>query len=143
MGWEVFLLAPSGSREKTRPDSDMELVTAAYRHQLARVRLEHRQEAERLAAELAAGGASIVILFGSVAQGTDSFSSDIDLVAVSDAVRDIPFHRRTAEALARLNPSVHTDLLIYTPEEWEALRRSRRFVRDEMWQKGVILYERS
>ena len=120
----------------------MEQVVAAYRQKLAEVRATHKREAQRLATELAADGASKVILFGSVAQSRDSFSSDIDLVAVSNAVRGVPFHRRIADALVKLNPTVKTDLLIYTSEEWEDLCASRRFIQNEMLEKGVTLYER-
>lgn len=114
----------------------------AYRQRLAHIQALHRQEAERLAAALAVHGAAKAILFGSVAQGTDSFSSDIDLVALFEGVGSVPFPQRTADALAWLNPAVRTDLLIYTPEEWDALRTSRRFVRDELAHKGVVLFER-
>jgi predicted nucleotidyltransferase len=123
--------------------SDVTRLTARYRRRLADIRAFHRQEAERLAAALAARGVHTVILFGSVAQGTDSFNSDIDLVAISDWVHDIPFPRRAAEVLTSLQPNVRTDLLLYTPEEWETLRTARRFVRDEIERKGMLLYPRS
>lgn len=121
--------------------SPLDAVVASYRRKLAAARKVHRQEAERLAAALSDGGALKVILFGSVAEGRDSFSSDLDLVAISEDVRDVPFHLRTAEALARLQPSVRTDLLIYTPEEWADLCATRHFVRQEISDKGVVLYE--
>ncbi len=114
----------------------------AYRQRMAHIRALNRQEAERLAAALAAHGAAKVILFGSVAQGTDSFNSDIDLVAFFADVGAVPFPQRTADALAWLNPALRTGLLICTPEEWDALRASRHFVRDELAHKGVVLFER-
>jgi predicted nucleotidyltransferase len=101
------------------------------------VRVAHRQEAARLARMLADCGVSLVILFGSVAQGCDSFGSDIDLAAVSERARDMPFSVRIAEALARLQPTVATDLLIYTPEEWARLLDERSFIRHEVVGKGV------
>jgi len=122
--------------------SPLNPVVMSYRRKLAAARKAHRQEAERLAAALSEGGASKVILFGSVAQRRDSFSSDLDLVAISEAVRDVPFHLRTAQALAKLQPAVRTDLLIYTPEEWDELCATRRFVQSEISDKGVVLYER-
>ena len=122
--------------------SPLNPVVMSYRRKLAAARTAHRREAERLAAALSAGGASKVILFGSVAQRRDSFSSDLDLVAISEAVRDVPFHIRTAQALSQLQPSIRTDLLIYTPEEWEELCATRHFVRNEISGKGVVLYER-
>jgi predicted nucleotidyltransferase len=129
---------------RTLADKDVEVarIAESYRRKLADVRRQHREEAERLAAALGSDGAQKVILFGSVARGTDAFGSDIDLVAISDAVRDVPFHQRTAEALARYNPTTRVDLLIYTPEEWEALVRSRKFVQEEIVGWGTVLYGR-
>jgi hypothetical protein len=37
---------------------------------------------------------------------------------------------------------VATDLLVYTPEEFEQLARERPFVREEILAKGVLLYAR-
>ena len=50
-----------------------------------------RLEAEEAAAVLAAAGASLVLLFGSVARGTARLHSDIDLVAVFE---DIDYSKR-------------------------------------------------
>ncbi len=122
-------------------DGTVGAIVTAYRARLDDVRATHRREAVRLARMLADGGASLVILFGSVAQGCDSFSSDIDLAAVSERVRDTPFSARIAEALARLQPMVPTDLLIYTPEEWARLLDERSFIRREVVGKGVVLHD--
>ncbi|MCL6563580.1 MAG: nucleotidyltransferase domain-containing protein [Firmicutes bacterium] len=136
-------MARSETRESSTEDLEEAQIVAAYRRKLVEVRRHRRQEAERLAAALASDGAQKVILFGSMAHGADAFDSDIDLVAISDAVGDVPFHQRAAEALVRHNPTMRVDLLIYTPEEWEALVRSRRFVRDEIAGRGTVLYERA
>lgn len=118
----------------------MQEIIQAHRQKLIAIRAAHRQEAERLAQQLAADGALKVILFGSVAQGQDSFGSDIDLAVLSDAVAGIPFNQRTADAMLKLQPAFRTDLLIYTPGEWNDLCTSRRFVKNEMQQKGVVLF---
>jgi predicted nucleotidyltransferase len=120
----------------------MQQVIDAHRQRLASIRAAHRQEAERLAHQLADDGVSKVILFGSVAERRDSFGSDIDLAAISDAVAGVPFNQRTADAMLKLRPAFKTDLLIYTPDEWNDLCASRRFVKDEMLNKGVVLFER-
>ena len=114
-------------------------IADAYRARLVQVRAAHRLEAERIAGALACQGASLVILFGSVAQGRDSFSSDIDLAAVSDRARGVPFSKRIADALELLGPAMPTDLLIYTPDEWERLVAERPFIRREVVGKGVVL----
>ena len=66
--------------------------------------------------------------FGSYARGDEGFGSDLDLVAVV-SVNDRPFIERArdwrTETLA-----VPADLLVYTTDEWEALRKSgTRFAR--------------
>ena len=60
------------------------------------IRARHHAEAERLAAELAEWGTTDAVLFGSVAQGTDTFNSGIDLAAIIPSLRDLPFPQRTA-----------------------------------------------
>ena len=89
---------------------------------LARVRAWAAMEARRRP-ELRALG-----YFGSYARGDQGFGSDLDLVAVV-ASSERPFVERArnwkTETLA-----VHADLIIYTMDEWEALRKSgTRFAR--------------
>lgn len=62
-------------------------------------------------------------LFGSLAEGTWDRDSDVDLILIVDT--DIPFTQR-AEAffdLYELSPRI--DLLVYTPNEFEQLKRQK------------------
>jgi predicted nucleotidyltransferase len=96
-----------------------------------------------LARRLAELGAERVILFGSSCDGRrTAVDSDLDLVVVMPGVEGIRFHQRLQgwEALDGLPFPV--DLLVYTPEEWERVRR-RWFFRHEVLGKGVILFERA
>ncbi len=81
-----------------------------------------------------------VILFGSLASDQVRDESDIDLVVVKET--SLPFIDRLHEVRRLLRPRVDTDILVYTPAEYEALCRTRAFVRDEISGKGVVLYER-
>ena len=58
--------------------------------------------------------------FGSYARGDEGFGSDLDLVAVvADSPR--PIHERARDWKTERLP-VPADLLVYTADEWEALR---------------------
>ena len=81
-----------------------------------------------------------IILFGSLAEERVHEWSDIDLVIVQRT--DLPFLRRAREALLLLKPQVGVDLLIYTPGEFAQLSKDRRFVREEILDKGKVIYER-
>jgi hypothetical protein len=38
---------------------------------------------------------------------------------------------------------VGTDILVYTPQEFERLQHERAFFREEIVAKGIVLYERT
>jgi len=82
-----------------------------------------------------------VIVFGSLVTGEIHSDSDIDLVIVKET--DLPFWQRLRAARRLLQPQVGTDLLVYTPNEFEQLRRERPFFRDEILKKGKVVYERN
>jgi predicted nucleotidyltransferase len=66
--------------------------------------------------------------FGSYARGDWGPGSDLDLVVIV-ASSPLPFERRAAEIDAT-NLPVPADLLVYTQQEWQALRkRSPHFAR--------------
>ena len=81
-----------------------------------------------------------IILFGSLIQTQVHDWSDIDLVIVRKT--DLPFLKRVKEALSLLKPKVGVDIFVYTPGEFANLARERRFVREEIVEKGKVLYER-
>lgn len=81
-----------------------------------------------------------IILFGSLNQPDVWEWSDVDLVIVQQT--EMPFLKRIKEAILLLKPKVGVDLLIYTPEEFVRLSQERRFVRDEIVNKGKVIYER-
>jgi predicted nucleotidyltransferase len=81
-----------------------------------------------------------VIVFGSLVTGHVQAWSDIDLVIVERT--HLPFFQRLRQVRKLLRPKVGTDILVYTPEEFEQLRRERPFFREEILAKGMVVYER-
>lgn len=82
-----------------------------------------------------------IIVFGSMASGEVTAWSDIDLVIVQHT--SLPFLKRSRQVRRLLKPRVGTDILVYTPTEFERLAKQRPFFRDEILAKGVVLYERA
>jgi len=81
-----------------------------------------------------------IIVFGSLAAGEVHAWSDIDLIVVRRTNQ--PFWRRLRETRLLLKPRVGTDILVYTPEEFEQMLQERPFFREELVAKGTVLYER-
>jgi HEPN domain-containing protein/predicted nucleotidyltransferase len=96
-----------------------------------------RAELDRMRAVLAqVSNVRQVIVFGSVATGSVSAWSDLDVMVVQQTEQ--PFVER-AVALARLvRPQVGVQFLVYTPEELREVG-SRLFVRVEILEKGKVL----
>lgn len=94
------------------------------------------EECRRLVSELASMGAERIILFGSRARGEPRSSSDIDLLVILPGAAG-PFPSRLAELYSRLKPQVAVDLLVYTPEELQAIR-DRPLIREALTQGKVL-----
>lgn len=92
-------------------------------------------------------GAELVIVFGSLARAMMGDGeevgdwSDLDVVIVAET--GLPFYERTGRLLRRVRPRAGMDLLVYTPEEWERMKAERAFVREEILEKGRVVYERT
>jgi predicted nucleotidyltransferase len=73
--------------------------------------------------------------FGSYARGDWGVGSDLDLVIIVAAARQ-PFEMRPS-AFDTLELPVHTDILVYTQEEWDSLKQERTFFqkldRETVW----------
>ena len=82
-----------------------------------------------------------ILLFGSLASGNVEEWSDIDLVIIKETKSR--FLERIREVMQLLRPQVGVDVLVYTPEEFARLSKERAFVRQEILEKGKVLYERS
>jgi predicted nucleotidyltransferase len=88
---------------------------------------ELRAEIERIR-EILARRSDIrqVILFGSAARGQTSGSSDIDLIIVRQT--EARFMDRLDEMYRCVAPQMACDMLVYTPEEFERMKRESRMV---------------
>ena len=100
-----------------------------------RERLE--KELARMTEELIHLGAEKVILFGSLARGKTTKSSDLDLIVVMPSEQ--PFLARWEEVYVKLLPGVDTDLLVYTPEEFEEKQQTSAAFRHKL-KDGKVLY---
>jgi predicted nucleotidyltransferase len=88
---------------------------------------------------LRARGVEKVILFGSLARGDVGSYSDIDLIVVEKTERR--FLDRLDGVYSAVLPRLGLDLLVYTPEEFEAMSRSISFVKKAL-SEGKVLYEK-
>ena len=79
-----------------------------------------------------------VIVFGSLASGHVTETSDLDLLIVKKT--DKRFYDRIREVVKICDYDIGVDFLVYTPKELTEAARSNPFVRDEILSKGKVVY---
>ena len=79
-----------------------------------------------------------VIVFGSLASGNVTETSDLDLLIVKNT--DKRFFDRIREVVKICDYDIGVDFLVYTPMELAEAARSNPFVRDEILSKGKVVY---
>jgi predicted nucleotidyltransferase len=99
-----------------------------------------REELRAILPRLVDADTEKVILFGSTARGDVGSTSDLDLLVVRRDAR--PPATRLDDLYRRIGARIAVDLLVYTPEELEAERRSSSFLRSAL-RDGEVLYDRS
>jgi predicted nucleotidyltransferase len=78
-------------------------------------------------------------LFGSAVDAMQVHEeSDIDLCIVQKT--SLRFYDRLAKWIARIQPKIGLDLVVYTPEEFAEMSQSNHFVRSEIAEKGREIY---
>lgn len=87
-----------------------------------------------------------IILFGSAVTGTMHEDSDLDFVIIKKTKQR--FYDRIGKVLHILyaptrSLGVPVDVLVYTPEEFSQMSQERYFIRDEVVDKGRIVYDKS
>jgi len=82
-----------------------------------------------------------VILFGSFAYGKPKKDSDVDLLIIKRTRKR--FGARLFEVAKFIKSELGTDILVYTPKEWEEGLKKKYYFFQEINQKGKILYEKS
>lgn len=80
-----------------------------------------------------------IILFGSYATGVPKKYSDIDLAIIKNT-RD-RFIDRLHKASSCVKSWRGTDILVYTPREWERLIKEGHYFIREIVRKGRVVYE--
>jgi HEPN domain-containing protein/predicted nucleotidyltransferase len=81
-------------------------------------------------------GIEQIILFGSMVTQQIHEYSDIDLIVIQRS--ELPFLKRLQALRRVLSPQVGTDLLVYTPEEFQQMREGL-FFQAEIISKGVVV----
>lgn len=80
-----------------------------------------------------------IILFGSAARGDADVESDLDLLVIKETQQ--PFVARL-EAMARLcRPGIRADILVYTPQEIEAMLQEENPFIAQALRQGKVVYE--
>ena len=82
-------------------------------------------------------GDAEVYLFGSYARGNWLYDSDIDLIIVSPAFKNLDLGKRYVLVRNLISSEISVELLLYTPEEFEKLKKKSTIVQDaaEYWIK--------
>lgn len=82
-----------------------------------------------------------VILFGSAARGKTDAYSDLDVVIIKKTNK--PFLKRLIEAVGFLRlDAPHTDIFVYTPDEFEYMRKEGNPFIQQVLKYGKVIYER-
>lgn len=82
-----------------------------------------------------------IIAYGSFANGDIHQWSDLDIAIVKKT--DRMFLDRLLDVMMLTQSKIATEFVVYTPEEFEAMARDNYFVRDEIVEKGKLLYDKS
>ena len=82
-----------------------------------------------------------IILFGSFAYGNPTEDSDVDLLVIKETKER--FGSRLFEVCKYIDSSIGTDVLVYTPKEWENSIRKNYYFLKEIKNKGKLIYARS
>lgn len=81
-----------------------------------------------------------IILFGSLADGSVKETSDIDLVIIKETKKR--FIDRIGEVIKICKPTVAVDFIVYTPAEFNNLKDRGKFIKEEIIEKGKVVYEK-
>ncbi|MEK7253356.1 MAG: nucleotidyltransferase domain-containing protein [Bacteroidota bacterium] len=86
-----------------------------------------------------------VILFGSYAAGNPNGHSDVDLCIIKKT--NVPIRERSKEVWRLLQPYARKflfpkDIVVYTPDEFNALKNHRHSFENTIWLTGQMLYAR-
>lgn len=98
-----------------------------------------KSELSRLCEELKNLGVERIILFGSTARNEIGLYSDIDLIVVLDSQES--FLERIETIYKALRPRAAVDMVVYTPDEFAAVKDRNPFLKQAL-QEGIVIYEK-
>jgi predicted nucleotidyltransferase len=107
------------------------------REELENRRRKLERELDKAVDELKRMGAERIVLIGSMQEGSIGPFSDIDLVVIMRS--DKRFLDRLKDVYSRIQPSVAMDILVYSPQEAEALSETSSFLGYAL-EKGKVIY---
>jgi predicted nucleotidyltransferase len=81
-----------------------------------------------------------VILFGSLAHGSFTEDSDVDMMIVKDTKRK-PIWRRV-DARKSFVTDLPVDIIVYTPQEFKLLKNDAHSFVNQILSEGKVLYEK-
>lgn len=79
-----------------------------------------------------------VILFGSRVSGKTHEWSDVDLVVIKKTNKK--FRDRMHEASSSIDHILPVDIIVYTPEEFKRMSKDSWFIKEEVIEKGQVVY---
>lgn len=79
-----------------------------------------------------------VILFGSRVAGKTHEDSDVDLVVIKQTNKN--FYDRIEEASGSVDHVLPIDIIVYTPEEFKQMSKGSWFIKNEVINKGKVIY---
>jgi len=81
----------------------------------------------------------MIVIFGSVANHTAKESSDLDLLVVMET--DLTYYRRAPAILRKLmDVPIPMEILVVTPEEYEANKNNKMSFMSEILSTGKVAY---
>lgn len=82
-----------------------------------------------------------IILFGSLAAGNITETSDLDILLIMKTSKN--FFDRLHDIATICEYNVGADIIVYTPDEFEVESKENPFIIEEVLNKGVVLYDRA
>jgi len=81
-----------------------------------------------------------IFIFGSFASGKDRKNSDVDLLVIKKTKNT--FTKRLLEVSDTVSSPLGTDILVYTPREWEEALEEENYFIKEINKTGKLVYAR-
>ncbi len=108
------------------------------KHEWGRLTPDRRKPLRKIVKKLEAYKPEKIMLLGSFARNESDDLSDIDLVIIKNTKED--FFARIRRVLNLLDLTNHVDVLVYTPKEFQAMRKRGNALIETVQEEGIVLY---